>query len=118
MGDAERILAAFDQAPATVAVLHGTEQSRHFRDLALQVMQSGQQVQMRALPVDRPDGTARLYYDLLIHPLRDPTGARSWRAWAFSPAASPTTSTTCSPSSRATPRWRCPRWATRTRRAR
>ena len=25
MGDAERILAAFDQAPATVAVLHGTE---------------------------------------------------------------------------------------------
>ena len=104
MGDAERILAAFDQAPATVAVLHGTElrytylndlfrrlspssqvgdslgatgteQARHFRDLALQVMQSGQQVQMRALPVDRPDGTARLYYDLLIHPLRDPTGA-------------------------------------------
>ena len=104
MGDVDRILAAFDQAPATVAVLHGPElrytylndlfrrlaptvrigdclgatdtpQSRHFRDLALEVMTSGQQVQMRELPVDRPDGSARLYYDLLVHPLRDPGGA-------------------------------------------
>ena len=103
MGDVERILAAFDQAPATVAVLHGpelrytyvndllrrlaptvqvgdtlgttqTEQARNFRVLAQQVMTSGQQVELRALQVDRPDGSGRLYYDLLIHPLRDPGG--------------------------------------------
>ena len=37
---------------------------------------------------------------------------RSWRAWACSPAASRTTSTTCWSASWATPTWRC--WSCRT----
>ena len=100
MGDVDhRILDALDQAPASVAVLQGpelryvyfndltrriaptvrigdclgatgSEQAHRFRDLALQVMRSGQQLQLREVQLEGPEGTGKFYYDILMHPLR------------------------------------------------
>jgi two-component system, cell cycle sensor histidine kinase and response regulator CckA len=102
MSDTDRsILDALDQAPAAVAVLRGpelryaylndpfrrlvpntvigdrfgahTEQGARFRTLGLQVIESGQQVQLRELAIDLPGGN-RVYFDVLMHPLRGEGG--------------------------------------------
>jgi signal transduction histidine kinase/CheY-like chemotaxis protein len=102
MGEVDRlILAALDQAPATVAVLRGpelrytyfndlyrhvapglqigdsfgvdTEQGQRFRELAFQVVHSGQQLQLHELPVTLKSGV-QAYFDLLLHPLRNQNG--------------------------------------------
>ena len=101
MGETDRlILDAFDQAPASVAVVRGPElryayvndlfkrlspnsriglpfgllttQGARFRELVQEVARSGQQLELREVAVDLEDG--RGYFDLLLHPLRDDAG--------------------------------------------
>jgi signal transduction histidine kinase len=50
-----------------------TEQALRFRELAFQVMHSGQQVQLRELPVGLASG-GTVHMDLLLHPLRNERG--------------------------------------------